>query len=195
MHVGERIKSARSLKGWSQARLAEEINTAQTTVSSWERGRTEPTREDVARVADVLGVSLAQIELDVRGETVNSCPVVGFVGAGSTMTLFAEGQGPFDYVDAPPDAREETVAAEIRGDSLGAFFNHWLVFYDDVHSPVTPAQLGELCVVGLEDGRVLVKKVAQGSRPDVYHLISQFEEPIFDATVVWAAKVNSMRPR
>lgn len=111
------------------------------------------------------------------------------------MTLFSEGQGPFDYVEAPPGAGEEAVAAEIRGDSLGAFFNHWLVFYNDVHSPVTPNLLGELCVVGLEDGRVLVKKIAQGSKADVFHLISQFEEPIFDAVVMWAAKVNGMRPR
>jgi hypothetical protein len=111
------------------------------------------------------------------------------------MVLYAEGQGPFDYVPAPEGATENTVAAEIRGQSLGPFFDEWLVYYDDVRSPITPDQFGQLCVVGLPDGRVLVKQVRPAREPGQFHLLSQTEAPILDQEVAWAAKVTNMTPR
>ncbi len=122
-------------------------------------------------------------------------PVVGHVGAGARATLYAEGQGPLGHVSAPEDASETTVAVEIRGDSLGAFFNEWLVFYDDVRSPVTPDLHGRLCVVGLGDSRVLIKQLRPSRTPGLYHLFSQTEEPILDQEILWAAVVTGMRPR
>jgi aspartate carbamoyltransferase catalytic subunit len=62
MHIGEKIAVARQTQGWSQARLAASLGQAQTTVSSWERGRTEPTRADVARISKALGVPNLDLE-------------------------------------------------------------------------------------------------------------------------------------
>lgn len=121
--------------------------------------------------------------------------VVGYVGAGSEAHLYEVAQGDLDEVDAPKDSTEDTVAVEIRGDSLGSFFNRWLVFYDDVRRPVTPDLIGELCVVGLSDGRVLIKQVQRSRVEGLFNLMSQIEPPIRDVTVEWAAKVNSMARR
>jgi transcriptional regulator with XRE-family HTH domain len=203
MSIGARILEARKARGWSQQRLAAALAQAQTTISSWERGRTEPSREDAARVATALDVPLADLELGQEGGAAvgrshprpRRAPVVGYVGAGAVAHLYAAGQGPFDEVDAPEDATENTVAVEIRGDSLGPLFNEWLVFYDEVMSPVTPDLIGRLCVVGLPDGRVLIKKLARARTEGLYHLLSQTEDPILDAEVLWAAKVTGMTPR
>ncbi len=64
--------------------------------------------------------------------------VVGYVGAGSTTHFYDVAQGNLDEVSGPACSPAETVAVEIRGDSLGSFFNRWLVFYDDVRRPLTP---------------------------------------------------------
>lgn len=199
--VAARIAAARRQAGWSQHRLAAAVGAAQTTVSSWERGRTEPGREDVRRIAEALEIPVARLELD-RAERAGagdggpaSAPLVGFVSAGSRAHFFADGQGPFDEVAAPDGATDQTVAVEIRGDSLGSFFNEWLVYYDDVRAPVTPDLIGRLCVVGLPDGRVLIKKLKASSTPGLYHLLSQTEEPMLDTEVHWAARVRSMTPR
>jgi hypothetical protein len=124
-----------------------------------------------------------------------SVPVVGFVSAGSVAQLFAEGQGPLGQVAGPEDATAETVAVEIRGESLGAFFKEWLVFYDDVRSPVTPDLHGKLCVVGLKDGRIMIKQLKPAKSPALFHLLSQTEAPLLDQEVAWAAAVKVMRPR
>ena len=122
-------------------------------------------------------------------------PLVGYVGAGATAYFFGD-QGDLGQVDAPESASDETVAVEIRGESLGALFDRWLVFYDDVRRPVTTDQLNRLCVVGLRDGRILVKKIQKSrSRSDLYHLLSNTEAPILDVEIEWAAKVINMVPQ
>ena len=122
-------------------------------------------------------------------------PVVGYVGAGSEAHHYAVADVGIDEVDPPVGATDDTVAVEIRGTSLGPLFNRWLVFYDDVRHPFTPDLIGELCVVGLADGRVLIKQVQKGREEGLYNLISQSEPPIRDVRIEWAARVNSISRR
>jgi len=122
-------------------------------------------------------------------------PVVGYVGAGAAAHLYDVAQPDLDEVSGPTDAVEDTVAVEIRGESLGPFFNRWYVFYDDVHRPMTPDLIGQLCVVGLTDGRVLIKQVQRGRGEGLYTLHSATEKPIADVKIEWAARVNSISRR
>ena len=121
--------------------------------------------------------------------------LVGYVGAGAETHFYAVAQGDLDEVPAPAGSSLETRAVEIRGDSLGSLFDRWLVFYDDVRSPVTSDLIGKLCVVGLSDERVLIKKIRNGSKRNLYRLLSEKEAPIEDVAVDWAAKVKIMVPR
>ena len=61
--------------------------------------------------------------------------------------------------------------------------------------PVTPDLIGELCVVGLPDGRVLVKQLQRGRAEGLYNLLSSADKPILDVAVTWAAKVNRISRR
>jgi hypothetical protein len=58
----------------------------------------------------------------------------------------------------------------------------------------TSDQIGRLCVVGLSDDRVLVKKIRRGS-DGLYDLLSNTEGPIRGVTIDWAARVRLMVPR
>ncbi|MCV0395441.1 MAG: helix-turn-helix domain-containing protein [Rhizobiaceae bacterium] len=59
----EAIKSFRESRGWSQARLAEELGIDQTTVSRIETGATEPSKP-VARLLQFLMSEPAPVEGD-----------------------------------------------------------------------------------------------------------------------------------
>ena len=122
-------------------------------------------------------------------------PVVGYVQAGAEAVLFGAGQGPFDHVPAPEGSTDHTVAVEIRGESLGPLLDGWLVYWDEVRTPPTEDMIGRLCVVGLPDDRVLVKQLQASRTPGCFHLLSNNEPPIFDAEIVWAARVKTMTPR
>src|SRR5262249_12713408 len=115
--------------------------------------------------------------------------VVGYVGARAEAHIYDVDQGDLDEVEPPMPSNDATVAVEIRGTSLGSFFNRWLAFYDDIRQPVTSDLIGELCVVGLEDGRILIKQLQRGKTEGLHNLLSQTEPPIRDVKINWAAKV------
>ncbi|MCZ7659166.1 MAG: XRE family transcriptional regulator [Xanthobacteraceae bacterium] len=134
----------------------------------------------------------AYLELDGA----RAVPLVGYVGAGAEAHYYdRQQQDELDRVPAPDDTAAETVAVEIRGESLGALFDRWLVYYDEVHRPVSPELIGKLCVVGLADGRVLIKKIQRSKAKGLFHLISNTEAPLTDIAIDWAAPVKSMQPR
>jgi hypothetical protein len=127
----------------------------------------------------------------------DTVPVVGYVGAGAEAHFYALSDGELDRVPAPDNAGPETVAVEIRGESLGPLFERWLVHYDEVRSPITPDLMGQLCVVGLPNDKILVKKVrrAKSKADGLYDLLSNNEDAMLDQVIDWAAKVKSMVPR
>ncbi len=63
MPIGQHIRRFREKAGRSQAWLGEKIGVGQTTISSWESGRTEPTRSDTRKVAQALSIDIALLEL------------------------------------------------------------------------------------------------------------------------------------
>lgn len=160
---------------------------------------------DYAKLAAALQVNpsaLAAGHLEPTDQTGDesqkgTVPVVGYVGAGAEAHFYALSDGELDRVPAPDGATPETVAVEVRGESLGPLFERWLVHYDEVRSPITPDLHGQLCVVGLANDKVLVKKVrpSKSKLPGLYDLLSNNEEPILDAVILWAARVKSMVPR
>ena len=201
--LADRLRRARVAAGFDQmVDAARRLGVNPNTYAQLEnglRGFRQPTAEQYARAiaVDLTWLLTGKGEMGRKAKTgaQNTVPVVGYVSAGAEAVLFGEGQGPFDDVPAPAFASPETVAVEIRGESLGPFFNEWLVFYDDVRSPITPDLIGELCVVGLPDKRVLIKKIQNSRTEGLYHLLSQNEPPILDVPVDWAARVTGMQPR
>jgi Helix-turn-helix domain len=122
-------------------------------------------------------------------------PIIGYVGAGAEMHYYAVAQGHLDEIEPSRQFESSTVAVEIRGDSLGTTFNRWLVLYDQVRRPATDDLIGELCVVGVSDGRVVVKQILRAKTKGLFTLVSHASAPMNNVAVDWAAKVKCiLRP-
>jgi transcriptional regulator with XRE-family HTH domain len=164
----------------------------------------QPRADNLAKLANVLGVSIPWL-LTGRDDGTGSdstddiVPIVGYVGAGSEAHFYDIAHDPSEFVPIPAGvslkSNVDLKAVEIRGDSLGSIYNGWLAYYDDVHQQPDSTMLKKLCVVGLKDGRVLVKQLMKGSAPGLYHLLSQTEGVIEDAEISWAAVVRAMAQR
>lgn len=202
--IYERLAIARSEAGFATASAAaESLGVKEPTYIGHENGHRGFKRTSAELYAKRFGVTLEWL-LTGKGpkdrrvrpviEQRRHVPLVGYVSAGQAH-YFGQDIGHLDEVPAPDGASEETVAVEIRGDSLGSFFDRWLVYYDDVRRPITSDLIGKLCVVGLEDGRILIKKVTRSKSRGLFHLFSQTEEPILDVALEWAARVKTMMPR
>jgi transcriptional regulator with XRE-family HTH domain len=185
------LRKFREAAGMSQARLAAEARTSQPQIQRLETSKRKLTKEWAERLAPPLKVTAQQLLFDDAPTLVK---LVGYVGAGGEAE-FGYGQGPFDEVHAPPEPTGRTVAVGIRGQSLGPFFDEWLVYYDDVRHPPTEDLIGKLCVIGLHGGRVLIKKLARSDKRGRWDLLSQFEPPLYGERVEWAAPVKLMQPK
>lgn len=199
MEPGQRLQQARKLAGLSRAQVAERSGYSLSGIGALENGQNNILPDAASKLAPIVNVSpewLLYGREAAKPPGRRLVPVVGYVGAGSAAHYYATADERGEMVEAPDGSSAATVAAEIRGVSLGPALDGWLVFYDDARSPVTPDLFGQLCVVGLPDDRILVKVLRYTGRPNHFHLLSNgVEEPIFDQQVLWAAKVTGMKPR
>ncbi len=195
-----KLKAWRKHLGLTLDQVGEALGMTGQNYGKIERGGVELRELYVSQLAKLYAIDPSELLRDPSDEghlppTTETVPVVGYVSAGAELALFDQGQGPFDYVTPPREAKPTTVAAQVKGVSLGPLFDESLIFYDNVHSPITPELHGKLCVAGLEDGRVVVKQIMPGDAGRFHLLSNSAEPPIFNAEVLWAAKVTEIRPR
>jgi transcriptional regulator with XRE-family HTH domain len=188
--MSNHLRELRQKAGLSQEALARLMGTTRSQLNKLERGERRLTEKWIERAAKALGVPMARIiEID-------TVPLLGLVGAGAQLVFNHETHGPFDEVDPPPESSGSVVAVEVKGDSmLPSAENGDLLYYEDRREPVTDDLLNRLCVIGLPDGRVMVKKLQRGRSPGLFHLYSSNGDPIFDQPVAWAARVTWIKPR
>ena len=175
----------------NQAELARELGVTQPTVSRWLDG-SEPKinhRNEILKLAKRRGV-VDSDEFD-RQLTV---PIVGYAGAGGAV-VYSEGQGPFGEARMPPGGSKATVAVIVRGDSMTPQLDDgWIVYYDDRRDPPTEELFNKLCVCGLADGRVLVRKLYPGRKPGHFDLQPANGAMMLDQPVEWAARISFIAP-
>jgi transcriptional regulator with XRE-family HTH domain len=190
----DRVRALRERKRMSQADLARRVGVTPQAIQAIERGKVKKP-QNLTAIAKALSVN-PDFLLEGINQQNRLVSVVGIATAGNGAVDYSEGQGNLGETEAPEMSTEHTVALEVRGDSMGGRIEDGdLVFYDDRRQPVTPDLLGKVCVIGRSDGRVVIKKLAAGSRPGHFHLISYNAAPEFDVAVEWAAKVTSIRPK
>lgn len=61
MTLGERIRNRREKLKLSQGYVAEQIGVSRQAVSKWETGQSEPTAENLVRLAELFEISLAEL--------------------------------------------------------------------------------------------------------------------------------------
>jgi phage repressor protein C with HTH and peptisase S24 domain len=187
------LREIQRVKGWNQSQLGNALRVDQSTISRWYGKGQRPDLDQRDRIL-ALAQSLGVVDNSTQSSDF-SVPIVGYVGAGGHI-LFGEGQGPFGEARMPPEgAKATTVAVLVRGDSMsGQLEDGWTVYYETRKEPPTPDLYGKLCVIGLPDGEVYIKKLLPGSQPGTFHLLSANAGPLLDQKILWAARVTWIAP-
>lgn len=185
--MGNNLKKIREDAGLTHAEAAERMNMSRSGFIKLERGERKLSEDHIRLASKVFNVPASSII-----STIKMIPVLGYVGAGSIIHLSDPDQGMFEEVETPDDATEKTVAVRIEGDCLGSFLNGWLVFYDDEPKAPTLDMIGQLCIVWLDGGEILIKELRKGGVPGLFSLYSN-DKPIYDVLVHKAVIVKSMR--
>ncbi|TGR71381.1 XRE family transcriptional regulator [bacterium M00.F.Ca.ET.194.01.1.1] len=150
-----------------------------------------PTLTNLNKIADRLGVTVSYL----IGEEGASVPIVGKVGADSSgEILFGDSPGVLGETLIPQGAQPDSVAVEVAGHSMGWWSDGSLIYYSDRKTAPTEDMLGDIVVVGLKDGRALVKRLLRGSRRGLFDLESINGPTIRDVEVEWAADIEAIVP-
>lgn len=186
----QRIKPLMEKRGMSNKSLSLAAGLGATYVRDLFSG-SDPSVGKLSAIARVLDVPLSYLAGDADGIS----EIVGRVGADTEgVILFSEGHGGFGEVVRPSTVGTDAVAVEVFGHSMGRFLDGSLIFYSEQKAPPTDNILGDVVVVGLADGRALVKRILRGSRPGLYDLESVNGPVLTDQEVQWVAEIETIVP-
>lgn len=93
-----------------------------------------------------------------------------------------------------PQTTEDMVAMSVRGYTMGAIRDGWMVFFHNRQSRPHDGLIDELCVVKTDTDRVMLRFLKRGRKPDTWDLLPVSGTPTLDAVLVWAEKVEWIRP-
>lgn len=186
--MGNRLRELRTARKWTHNEAAAAMGVSRGQYIKLERGERRLNTGYIEQAARGFGVSQAEI---IEGDEQSRISIVGRVGASTDgAVLQTTDHGPFGEIEAPLGSRGSEVAVEVSGHSMGLYApDGSLILYDDRHDPPHDDMLGHVCVVGLPDGRVLVKRLLRGSRRGLFDLESLVGETLQDQRIEWAAMV------
>jgi SOS-response transcriptional repressor LexA len=123
-------------------------------------------------------------------------PIIGRVGADpGGEVLLAGGQAPPEFAPLPPGGTERAVALRVTGHSMrGLADDGALIYFEDQRTPPSPDMLGQVVVVELDTGEVLVKRLLRGGAPGRFDLESVAGPTRRDARLRWAAHITAIVP-
>lgn len=93
MELKEWIKAARARKGWTQTQLGEVVSVTKGNVSSWEKGRHEPSYSQLLKIAEATGFPLGTETLESRMPSVWVAKGLGKTSAALPIMNAAMGSG------------------------------------------------------------------------------------------------------
>lgn len=189
-----KLRAWRHFRGRTLEQLADAIGMSSQNLGRIERGLVPLSEEHHFALARALGIEVPDLfrDPDHQGEGGPLIPIIGLVGADSEGTIvYATGQQSGDLVPLPPEGSESSRALEVVGFSGGEWAPPGsIIYFEDQRHPPTPDMIGYPCVVETMDGRVLLKRLLNGSKSGLYDLESRTAPLLSDVAIRWAAEVT-----
>lgn len=191
------IRKILEATGWTQHKLAAELNVQQPTISRWLKG-SEPKfrqRNKIFELAKKHGLVDGSGSLE-RDFTVQ---VVGTIGRNGEINFdIAAGKNGNEFGGAPmpPKPISPTmVAVVMRGDGMaGQIEDGWTVYYDPGRLRRPEELLGKLCVVKVASGPALIRRLLPGRSAGLYALIANNAAPLYDQALDWVTPIAWILP-
>lgn len=124
--------------------------------------------------------------------------IVGDIGAGEEIFALDDERGDPEPIDAPPDIGPNAVGVNVIGDSMYPDLDEGAVIvYDEIIEGNFDNFVGRKLVIALADGRRFVKRLQQGSSPELFTLRSSNPRirDIPDVTIAWVAPIRWVKPK
>lgn len=82
----------------------------------------------------------------------------------------------------------------LEGHTMGAIKDGWLIYFNHDETPPSEELIGELVVCAVANGQRYVRFLQKGSAEHLWTLQSVTGEPVVDVKLLWAERVQWIRP-
>lgn len=184
----EWIRQQLKIRDFSQRDLANAIGLTDAKMSNIMNGRRRITAGEADQIRRFFGFTPPE-------EMNPSIAVVGKVGAGDHVQLYDDhekGGGLFHIARPSWIPNHGCVAAQIDGSSAEPWaLDGDIIFWRREAMGVLEEDLGRPVVAELDDGTVLLKRLASGSKPGLWSLLSinPTHPALYDVSLRWASRV------
>lgn len=188
------LRNQMEMRGLTQREVAAIAGMTEQMLTNVVKGRRELHLDEADRIRRHFGYVLPE-------DLPPTIAVVGKVGAGDHVELvdgYEKGAGLYHIARPQWLPAHGVAAAEIDGASAEPWaLSGDIVFWRRCAEAVLPDDLGRPVVAELEDGRVMLKRLASGSRLGTWSLLSlnPTHPNLLDVQLKWAARVFSPLPR
>ncbi len=182
------VKQQIEMKGLTQRALADALGITEQKMSHIFTGRRRVQADEADKIRRFLGYSLPED----RPPTI---AVSGRVAAGDHIELvddYAKGAGMFHIARPEWIPASGVAAAQIDGTSAEPWaLSGDIIFWTRHAMAVNDSDLGRPVIAELEDGRVMLKRLASSSKPGLWSLLSinPTHANVMDVKLKWASRV------
>lgn len=150
----------------------------------------------ILALAPILQTTASWLIEGVGGDTAARVRVLGYAGADTEGYVIQSDSDPVnETAPVPPGGTSESVALHLKGGSMrGIADDGSLIYFEHQENPPTPDMIGYPCVVELEDGQVLFKRLLRGTGPGLFDLESTVGDTLRDRRIRWAAEPTAIIP-
>jgi transcriptional regulator with XRE-family HTH domain len=180
---GARLRALRLAKGLSQGDLARLIGRHQTVIGPYERDEYEPSREIAERLAGLLDTSPEYLCFG-RDPRRSAIPLAGTLGAMGLLEPDSDQTGGA----ALTLKDEQLLAFLVRDDSMAPVLRPGQLALVSVAARPPAGELGRDALVGLPDGRQLLRRLGPSAEA------GRFDLSAYNAPALPGVAVSSVRP-
>lgn len=189
-----RLKQTRIKAGYAtNAEAARAMGVVASTYRGHDNGSRGFSSERAQKYARFFRISYEWLQTG-KGDPSNDAPdanLVGLVGAGAE--IFPADDAMLEAAPSPPGSWEVPEVLQVRGDSMYPAYNDGDLIYCKQRLNSPDDAIGLECMVKVEGGQRLLKRVSKGSKRRFFTLLSYNAPPIEDVRLEWAAPVVWIR--
>jgi phage repressor protein C with HTH and peptisase S24 domain len=192
----ERFRDRMEEQGFTMKSLSLACGFGESFVRDMLKRNSEPSLEKFAKLASMLGTTVAELMGEEPPGPHSTVPLMGFVGAGAEVQPDFE-QVPdegLEQIAVPFPLPAEMIALQVRGDSMLPQFRDGsiLIVYREQKRSLE-SFFGEEAAVRTMDGRRFIKTIIRGTGNTV-NLISWNAPAIENVKLAWIGEIFSVFP-
>lgn len=200
--IGLRIKSARMQLGYSRKKFSQKYDFSSATLQAWEDGKYTAPLKGIVKYVNALNDAglISSVDWFLHGIGLSPRHKEGIVGSSlgnNSSILHASLNKQFisENTDFFEQSNQNSILISINDDTMRPFFNPGdFVGGYFITKEIVDQHIGSFCIVIIDTGEILVRKLKYGSKAGCFTLVSTNLDSEVDTAFLTNCEIQKIAP-